>query len=104
MFFWETEYFCEIRLYAFKIIFKAEVLRKMSKTSFKILRRNTFKLRDIGIEVGDVVGIEAYKICISMKDLYFNTLVLVFSNLCPPVLKILKSQNKENWPLRTGYK
>ena len=26
----------------------------MSKTSFKIFRRNTFKLRDIGIEVGDV--------------------------------------------------
>ena len=55
MFFWETEYFCEIRLYAFKIICKAEVLRKMSKTSFKILRRNTFKLKDIEIEAGDVV-------------------------------------------------
>ena len=55
MFFWETEYFCEIRLYAFKIICKAEVLRKMSKTSFKILRQNTFKLKDIEIEAGDVV-------------------------------------------------
>ena len=55
MFFWETEYFCEIRLYAFKIICKAEVLRRMSKTSFKILRRNTFKLKDIEIEAGDVV-------------------------------------------------
>ena len=76
----------------------------MSKTSFKILRRNTFKLKDIEIEAGDVVGMGAYKICISMKDLYFNTLVLVFSNLSPPVLKILKSLNKENWPLRTGYK
>ena len=74
MVFVETEYFCKIRLYAFKIICKAEVLRKMSKTSFKILRRNTFKLRDIEIEVGAVVGIEAYKICISLKDLYFNTL------------------------------
>lgn len=74
MFFSETEYFCKIQLYAFKIICRAEVLSKMSKTSFKILWRNTFKLKDIEIEVGDVVGIEAYKICISLKDLYFNTL------------------------------
>ena len=37
-------------------------------------------------------------------SLFQHIIVFMFSNLSPPFLKILKSENKENWPLRTGYK